>query len=185
MIAITLYLTDSTNRVGSVTDSGDPSKRPLRWDDFTLVVKQAAPESDADNELSIEFSTPNGKTANSRDLPVALPQDPNPLLCPVLRHLVRGQHAGALEDLPLSVPELLTPLAFASTQSPTLRFPLRGAGAVYTRPSSPLTPEKVATFFAATSAVLGFSAPIRPHALRSSIASTMKALGEYRALFLL
>lgn len=89
MITIILYLLVTNNRVGSVLKavSTDESRSYLKWSDVRLVVRKGPPE--LNNDLSIEFTTPNGKSDESKNIPVVLRQDEESLiLCPVLFFLV-------------------------------------------------------------------------------------------------
>lgn len=103
-------------------------RRPLRFADCELIVRKSATRL---NDLPIEFSTPNGKDAQSRDLPVTLRRDSDhPLLCPLLWFFVLAHRAGAMDQWPFTVPQLFSPVVFANTASDYVRFRFRGDRAV-------------------------------------------------------
>lgn len=128
--------------------------------------------------MSTDFRTPNGKDAQSRDLPVTLRRDSeHPLLCPLLRFLVLAHRAGAMDQWPFTVPQLLSPVVFAKTASDYVRFRFRGDRAVCWS-IRPISIGGAAEFLRESSMCLRFSVPVRAHNLRLSGALKLKWLGK-------
>lgn len=179
LLFLFVYLVVTTHRVGSILPSvADPSKRPLQFDDCALVVRRSRTST---NDLSVEFRTPNGKTAESRDLPVTLRRETvHPLLCPVLWFLMLAHRAGAMNDWEHTDPELLDADVLDGKATNELRLPFKGGAVCWT--TRPMTVTGAGEFLREISACLRFSIPVRIHSLRTSGALKLKWLGKSACL---
>lgn len=183
LVFLILYLVTTTNRIGSILPNGDADKRPLRYDDCTLVVRKSAT---GQNDLSVEFKTPNAKDAESRDLPVTLRRNTaHSLLCPLLWFLVLAQRADPMSHWPYDIPTLLSPVVFEKTSSEDLKFPFKGDAVCWS--TRPMSVGGAAEFLHEVSQCLRLSIPVRAHNLRMSGALKLKWLGKsmWRAKWLI
>lgn len=178
LVFVVLYLVVTTHRVGSILPSGDRDKRALCFDDCAIVVRRS---ETGENDLSVEFKTPNGKTDASRDPPVILRCDMvHPLFCPLLWFFVLAHRADAMSHWPYTVLELLSPTVFEQAATDDkLTFSFKG-GAVCAA-TRPITGQRAAECLREVSNCLRLRVSIRPHNLRLSGALKLKWLGKSQA----